>query len=198
MRETTRHRQAFDQYWRLGPDRSIERLHAALAAEGHAPTLRTLYVWSRQLHWQQRVNDLERDARAAADAVRVAAIREMQERQAKEALLLQQKGTEWLAATEAKDATPEAAIRAITEGARLERLARGEATDRTEAIGATAQQLEGLDDAELDHLLTLAEGLVAGEDQATPARSLGLGDGPSPGRDAPAAAPADAGGDRAG
>ena len=123
MRETTRHREAFGRYWRLGADRSLERLHAVLEAEDRAPSLRTLCEWSRQLHWQQRIIGLEREAQRAEDAARVAAIREMQERQAREALLLQQRGTEWLAALGSEAASAEAAIRAITEGAKLERLA---------------------------------------------------------------------------
>ena len=34
MPETAKHRRAFDIYWRLGPERSIERLHAELAQAG--------------------------------------------------------------------------------------------------------------------------------------------------------------------
>ena len=162
MRETTRHRKAFDRYWRLGADRSLERLHAELEAEGRAPTLRTLYEWSRQLHWQGRISDLEREARQAEDAARVAAIREMQERQAREGLLLQQRGAEWLAGLGAEDASAEAAIRAITEGAKLERLARGEATERTESVDHTAEQLREVTDDELERFIGLAEGTVEG------------------------------------
>ena len=42
MAESTKHRHAFERYWRLGPERSIEALHAAMRAEGKAPSLRTL------------------------------------------------------------------------------------------------------------------------------------------------------------
>ena len=34
MTESTKHRRAFDRYWRLGEHRSLERLHAALEADG--------------------------------------------------------------------------------------------------------------------------------------------------------------------
>ena len=44
-------------------------------------------------------------------------IGEMYERQAKEGLLLQQRGAEWLSSSEAEAASPEAAIRAVVEGA---------------------------------------------------------------------------------
>ncbi len=166
MRETTRHRRAFDRYWRLGAGRTLERLHAALEAEGKAPALRTLEEWSRQLHWQNRIDDFERGARDAEDEARVAAIREMEERQAREALLLQQKGTEWIAPLGEGDASPEAGIRAIVEGARLERLARGEVTERTETQGGADPRLEGFSDDELRRLVELAERDLGGPQQA--------------------------------
>ncbi len=159
MPESTKHRHAFERYWRLGAERSIERLHAVIEADGTAPALRTLYQWSSKYHWQDRVADLERQARAADDEVRIQAIREMQERQAKEGLLLQQRGAQWLAQIDDEQASPEAAIRAVIEGARLERLARGEATERTEIQNAPDPKLEQLSDQELDRLVELAEGV---------------------------------------
>ncbi len=130
-----------------------------MSAEGKAPSVRTLYEWSSRYRWQDRIADLEREARVAEDEARVAAIREMQERQAKEGLLLQQKGAEWLAQIETEQASPEAAIRAVVEGARLERLARGEVTERTEVRNDADPKLERLDDEALDHLIELAEGV---------------------------------------
>ena len=113
MPESTRHRRAFDQYWQLGAECSIERLHAELARDGRSPSLRTLYEWSRTYGWQARIADLERQARQAADEAWIAAVREMQERQARKGLLLQQKGAEWLTALDADEVSAEAAIRAV-------------------------------------------------------------------------------------
>ena len=164
MPETTRHRQAFETYWRLGSERSIERLHAALTAAGKAPTVRTLYEWSRRYRWQHRIAGLERQARRAEDEARVKALVEMHERQAKEGLLLQQRGTQWLAAMEGDDATADAAIRAITEGARLERVARGEPTDRQEVQHVEGnERLAALTEEEIEYLVELAEGDLGGE-----------------------------------
>jgi len=163
MPESTRQREAFDAYWSLGAERSIERLQAVLARAGRVPTLRTLYEWSRRYHWQARLQGLERQAREAADQARVQALREMQERQAREALLLQQKGAQWLTGADAETASPEAAIRAIVEGAKLERLVRGEATERTEQRSVTDERLEELSDAELDALIDHAAAGLAGE-----------------------------------
>lgn len=69
MGETTRHRQAFGLYWQQGADRSIERLRTELRARGRAPTLRTLYAWSSQYHWQDRIAQLEHEAKRAEDDV---------------------------------------------------------------------------------------------------------------------------------
>jgi len=165
MAETTRHREAFDAYWRLGAERSIERLHAVLTARGRAPTVRTLYEWSRGFRWQDRIARLEREAKRAEDEARLQALREMYERQGKEALLLQQRGTEWLAGMTKDKATAEAAIRAIVEGARLERLARGEPTERQEVSGDVQidAKLAALTDEELDRLIEYAEGALGRE-----------------------------------
>ena len=168
MTESTRQRQAFDTYWRLGAERTLRRLREQLAVEGRAPSLRTLAEWSRRGHWQGRIADLERQAWAADDDARIAAIRAMTERQAKEALLLQQKGTEWLSAMSVEEATPDAAIRAVVDGAKLERLVRGEPTERTDQRTAAEHRLETVSDAELDRLLELAAQPVAGEDAPGP------------------------------
>ena len=162
MRESSRHRHAFALYYRLGAERTLERLHAELTAEGKAPSLRTLHEWSRQLHWQDRLADIEAEARAAEDTARIAAVREMGERQTREALLLQQAGMEWLTALDPKRATADAAIRAIAEGSKLERLARGEPTEHIVQDDRN-ERLEALSDKELDRLIEIAEGDLEGE-----------------------------------
>lgn len=157
MTESTRHRRAFERYFRLGPDRSLTLLHEALAAEGgRVPALRTLEEWSRTYHWQHRIANVERRARDAEDEARIAAIRAMQERHMQEALLLQQRGSQWLAEFGADDASPEAAIRAIAEGVRIERLARGEPTERTETTDPPDSRLERFSDDELERLIDAA------------------------------------------
>lgn len=165
MRETTAHRNAFSAYWELGADRSIERLRAYLAEERRAPSLRSLYKWSSEFRWQDRINKLEAEARREEDELRIAAIREMYERHAREALLLQQRGTEWLANMDGTRLKPDTAIRAVVEGVRMERLAKGEPTDRKEIQGELSirTRIEALADEELDRLLALVERGVEGE-----------------------------------
>lgn len=161
MTETTRHRKAFAAYWEMGSTRSIERLHQELRRGGSAPSLRTLYAWSSTYHWQDRLVRLERDARHAEDEARVAAVREMSERHAREALLLQQKGAEWLTTLDVEQVSAEAAIRAVAEGIRLERLVRGEVTQRT-AIEDDSR-LEGISDEQLEALINLSHSLLEGK-----------------------------------
>ena len=146
MTESTKHRHAFECYWRLGENRSIERLHAALKADGEAPSVRTLAEWSSKYGWQERIAELERTAWNAEDEARKSELREMAERHTKEALLLQQKGAEWLSQLAADQVTVAAAIRAITEGVRLEREALGadKKIDITQVLREMAIE-EGLD-----------------------------------------------------
>ena len=159
MPESTRQRHAFDAYWELGGERSIERLYARLRSHGHGPGLRTLYEWSSRYRWRDRITQLEQEARQADDHARVQALREMYDRHAKEALLLQQRGAEWLTTLGEERITFDGAIRAIVEGVRMERLARGEPTERTETKGDLTidGRLTTISDEELDRLLDYAE-----------------------------------------
>ena len=160
MPESARQRDAFDRYWRM-PNRSLERLHEEWAAAGDdAPALRTLYEWSRRYHWQRRLGDLEAQALQAEDEARIAALREMRERQAKEALLLQRRGAEWLQDLDPEAVGPEHAIRALIEGSKLERIVRGDVSDRTEVRHESDPRLERFTDDELAELIELAERAV--------------------------------------
>jgi hypothetical protein len=166
MTESTRHRQAFDAYWQLGANRSIERLQGVLASAGVNVSLRTLYEWSSRYRWQDQLMRLEREARQQAERERIESLQEMYHRHTQEALLLQQKGAEWLTSLGVEQVTADAAIRAIAEGIRVERLVRGEVTERSEVEGNLA--LERISDEQLQHVLDLVEGLVGGEGAAAP------------------------------
>jgi len=160
MKEHRLAREAFDQYWRLGADRSIERLRGVLDATGRAPHLRTLYRWSADFHWQDRIADLEHTAAEEEQARRIEEARQMNERHLNEGLLLQRWGAERLTAMEPERATASDATRAIIEGARLERDARGPA-----ALEATAsprsdalyQRLTGMTEESLADLVDALE-----------------------------------------
>src|SRR3990172_11299203 len=66
MQESSKAAKAFDDYYALGPTRSIRVLHKTYTeAATKSPTtqLRTLAQWSTEHGWQQRVKD--RDAEVA-------------------------------------------------------------------------------------------------------------------------------------
>lgn len=149
MRETTRHRHAFELYWRLGATRSLERLREALLGQdGEAPSIRTLCEWSRTLGWQERIDEEERKVREAGQEVRREEFRDMNERQVQLGLLFQSKAAAYLAALEHDELSPAAAVRFGVEGVRLEREARGQPpVSRADVIRLAREMAaaEGLD-----------------------------------------------------
>jgi hypothetical protein len=122
MRESTRHRQAFECYFRLGAQRSLERLRDALIARhGRAPSLRSLERWSGRLGWQRRIDDLERVARRADRDLYIERRREAIERHYREGLLLQQTGVASLSALDSAKLSAQAAAGLVRDGIRIER-----------------------------------------------------------------------------
>lgn len=185
MRETTKHRLAFNIYVNLGPHRTLEQLEAVIRADpkGHGfsrpPSLRSLYRWSSDLHWQHRLVDLEREARRRDAETLLQNLREMNERQAREGLMLQQKAVLRLQALDEAELTSSEAVRALTEGARLERLACGEVTERTMQERGGEIDLSGFSIAEL-RALAEAAGSRAGRNRPEePGQSAGLDRGVS-------------------
>lgn len=160
MRETTRHRLAFDAYVDLGAGRSIERLHAHLAAQAEVlegqkvPVLRTLYRWSKELGWQRRCDEIEREARARQRRANVERVSEIYERQAREGQVLQQEGLRWLRTLDPERVNASAATRAIVEGAKLERIAFGEPGEITAELDedSALARLERFSDEQLERL----------------------------------------------
>ena len=90
--------------------------------------------------------ELEREAAAAEQEVRVEEIREMERRHVGVALLLLQKGAERLTSMDPEAVTAATAIRAIELGVRFERMARGtdKKIDITQAVREMAIR-EGID-----------------------------------------------------
>ena len=177
MKETTRHRLAFDQYVRLGADRSLEALHEALKDDPsliglkRAPSRSTLESWSSAFHWQDRLLDLERQATEQDREQQLRTLQEMAERHAKEGLALQQKGVERLQSLRPEELTPSDAVRALIEGVRLERLARGEPTEHIAEKGGMIHghiDLRRFTNEELRRLAELADGHATGAGEEEP------------------------------
>jgi hypothetical protein len=143
----------------------VEKLYEVLkaAAEEYgfdkAPSLRTLYGWSSRYRWGDRIVALERKARAIDEEEQVEAIREMNRRHSKEAVAVQQKALQRLQSMDPDEMKPGDVLRAIWTGVRIERLSRGEATERVESeaeIGVKGVDLSRLTEDELRELLRFA------------------------------------------
>ena len=90
----------------------------------------------------------------------------MYERQAQEAVLLEQCGAEILAKADLSGASIDSAIRAIVEGAKLERIARGEPGESVQQEGSmihAVRDFSGFSDAELRRLAEVAERGAGGD-----------------------------------
>ena len=58
MKETLRHKEAFEQYYLMGNDRSLAKLREKLMSSERRQdvvNLRTLQRWSKAFHWQERI-----------------------------------------------------------------------------------------------------------------------------------------------
>jgi uncharacterized protein YoaH (UPF0181 family) len=177
VRESTRHRLAFDLYVKLGPGRSLEGLRWALQENPsriglrRVPSLSTLEAWSSILHWQDRLMDLEREALERDREEQIRALRDMSERHAREGLALQQKGVERLQQLSPSDINANEAIRAVIEGVRLERLARGEPTEHVRQEGGMLHghiDLGSFSNEELRRLAELADRHAPGAGEKGP------------------------------
>ena len=163
MKEDNKRRKAFDLYVHLGPGRSLERLYRRLQEQpdliglSRGPSRSTLDIWSSALHWQARLQDLEREARLRDQEAQIQALREMNDRHIKEGLTLQQKGIERLSQMSPNELPPSDAIRAVMEGMKLERLARGEATEHVKQEGTTLHGHVELSGFSYEQLRRIAE-----------------------------------------
>jgi hypothetical protein len=177
VKERTKHRLAFDLYLRLGAGRNLDALQRALedapAVLGleHAPSRRAIETWSAAFHWQDRLADLERQAAEQDRDDQLKALRDMNERHAKEGVALQQKGVERLQTLPSNEISAADAVRALVEGVRLERQARGLPTEQIRQEGEFLHghlDLRSFSNEELRRLAELAERRAAGISETEP------------------------------
>lgn len=122
--ETPKAWQAFVVYRDMGYKRSIAK---AAREIGITPSLAER--WSTKYGWVARVQAYDDYIERLKREKQGKGLLEMEERQAREAMLLQQKGLEMLKQLEPDTASWSDAVKLIIEGAKLERLARGEPTE---------------------------------------------------------------------
>lgn len=118
---------AFIEYRDMGIERTTRKV-----AEKVGKNVSLIQRWSRAHGWVDRVaawdQDLDRQARAA----QIRAIRDMNDRHARTAVVLQTKAAERLRELQPSELSPETALRYIAEAVKLERVARGEPETITE------------------------------------------------------------------
>jgi hypothetical protein len=167
MSASSRQERAFAVYLGLGPDRSLVELAAVLRADPsraglrRAPSLRTLEDWSARYRWQERIAQIDRQAREEAEREHLEWVKQHRERLRQEGLLLQQRGIEWLRNKQTDEVTAHEAIRAIDTGFKLEALALGEATQRI-VVEDDDERLQRLSDEELELLIRHAREAQSG------------------------------------
>jgi Mg-chelatase subunit ChlI len=128
--ETSKAYAAFTIYRDMGPERSI-----ALVAEECRKNISLMNRWSQRHQWVSRVHDYEAHLEKVAQASREKEIADMRKRHVTLGMALQSKAAEKLKALDGKNMKVPDAIKALAEGTKLERLARGEPTETIESRG---------------------------------------------------------------
>lgn len=144
----------FCKYRDIGPSRTLEMVIENLT-EDHQTSPDSLKQFSRKWDWVRRAEDYDDYLDEQQREKNLESIREMNERQAADAVLIQKEGLSALQSvyddSESKAAIEtrkKAAASTWEIGVRNERLARGVATERTEQRGRVKHDFNG-DDEEL-------------------------------------------------
>jgi hypothetical protein len=154
---------AFCVYRDLGPRRSLDEAsrlyHAQPARDEDGPTTRpkrrasgVVRQWAERWDWTSRALAWDHEVEQGKRKKQLEAIQEMAERHAREAMLLQNKAVERLRQLRPEELGPQDTLRYLIEAAKLERLARGEPTERV-AEEHRFPDVKELSDAELLRIL---------------------------------------------
>ena len=119
--------EAFQYYVSLGPGRSYEAV-----GEKYGCSRRGVADLAKRDRWQERLAEVDQRAKERTESQALESIAAMNERHLKIARFLQSKGLEGLQSGRAE--LLGAATRTCTAGVELERLVRGEPTERTENL----------------------------------------------------------------
>jgi hypothetical protein len=162
---------AFGLYRDQGLNRSIEA--TSRAYHGHAAPLENktatgrrrgasgqIRRWAQRWNWSARAQAWDQELEHIKWSKQVEASAEMAERHAKEALLLQNKAVERLRLLRPEELGPREILSYLIEAAKLERLARGEPTERVAEEHRFADVKELTDD-ELARIVASRGGLSA-------------------------------------
>ena len=156
LEETPKALEAFEQYWALGPDRSLRIL-----AEATGLPLSQLGDWSSKFDWQYRVLQRQRDEIIAARVAAKKEVAALARRRLRNAQLLQEAALTIFAKAdiasmelEARDFL-ETGLKMMVEGMRFERLELGESTENISL--KPAKPINVMTDDELSEYIALLE-----------------------------------------
>jgi hypothetical protein len=137
--ESSKAYQAFCLYRDLGPGRSLDQASRDYHRRPDEPgsgnqrkprASGTIRGWALRWNWPGRAQAWDRELERVHYEKQKAANAEMGERQIREAMMLQQKAVETLRLLRPEDLGPRDVLHYLVEAAKLERLARGEPTER--------------------------------------------------------------------
>jgi hypothetical protein len=173
----------FDIFLLMGADRSLEKLQKVCAAGGLTIHLNTLKNYSASYKWQERIREANQATQERVEEQRVESLVDMNRRQANLGDLAQRLSGLFIsnifqrlqADPTSVQGAPSDIARLMAEGSKLERLARGEVTDRTEArvhaytimvnqiveVFAGVVRDHGLPQAAVDDFISGADALVS-------------------------------------
>jgi hypothetical protein len=162
---------AFGLYRDQGPRRSLEEASRAYHRRS-APAVNTtgtgrrrgasgqIRRWAQRWNWSARARAWDQELERVKWSKQVEASAEMAERHAKEALMLQNKAVERLRLLQPQELGPREILSYLVEAAKLERLARGEPTERVAEEHRFADVKELTDD-ELARIVASRPGVSA-------------------------------------
>ena len=139
--ESAKAYRAFDLYCNLGPRRSLDqasrayhqRSHAAAndTTSGRKPRASgTIRRWAERWNWGSRAMAWDQEVARVRHSERLAQFKEMDERHVKEMIFLQQRAVERGRLLTPEELTPGDVRRYLIEAIKMERLVRGEPTER--------------------------------------------------------------------
>jgi hypothetical protein len=158
--ESAKAHAAFCLYRDLGPRRSLaeaSRAYHGAAASGPAARRRRwasgqVRAWAERWHWSARAQAWDQELERLHRDQQRAALEEMDERHARETLLVQSKAVERLRQLRPEELKPRETLQYLVEGIRIERLVRGEPTERV-AAEHRFPDVRQLSDDDLLHIL---------------------------------------------
>jgi hypothetical protein len=161
---------AFGIYRDLGPRRSVDEASRAYHRKTPQPGNETapprkreasgqIRLWAERWNWSGRAAAWDQELERAKRSKQVEAVQEMAERHAREALMLQNKAVERLRQLRPEELKPRETLDFLIEAAKLERLARGEPTERV-AEEHHFGDVKELTDDELARIVASRSGLL--------------------------------------